>query len=81
MIVSLVVLSLGGYVTSHVYSFQTSFEFFDSASHFPYYKIIYYGAVSQAAFGILGAIMSLLRLALRGLRDYWLSTRTELKSS
>jgi hypothetical protein len=68
--VSLIVLSLGGYVASHVHGFQTSFEFFDSASRFPYYKIMYYGAVGQAAFGVLGAIMSLLRLALRGLCDH-----------
>ncbi|KAI3188412.1 hypothetical protein CBS147311_10071 [Penicillium roqueforti] len=81
IVVSLIVLSLGGYVASHVHGFQTSFEFLDSASHFPYYKIMYYGAVGQAAFGILGAIISLLRLALRGLRDHWLSTRTELKNS
>ncbi|CAG8393831.1 unnamed protein product [Penicillium salamii] len=69
IVVSLIVLSLGGYVASHVHGFQTSFEFFDSASHFPYYKIMYYGAVGQAMFGVLGAILSFLRLVLRGLRD------------
>lgn len=67
---SLIVLSLEGYVASHIHGFQTSFEFFDSASRFPYYKIMSYGAVDQAAFGVLGAIMSLLRLALRGLCDH-----------
>ncbi|KAJ5776712.1 uncharacterized protein N7511_001723 [Penicillium nucicola] len=51
-VVSLIVLSLGGYVVSHVRSFPTSFEFFDSAGHFPYYKIMYYGAVGKAAFGV-----------------------------
>lgn len=56
-------------MASHAHGFQTSFESFDSASHFPYYKVMYYGAVGQAAFGVLGAIISLLRLALRGLRD------------
>ena len=70
ILVSLILLSLGGYVASHIHGFQTSFDFFDSAGHFPYYKIRYYGAVGQATFGVLGAIMSLLHLALRSLRDH-----------
>lgn len=48
--------------------------------HFSYYKIIYYGAVSQSAFGVLGAIMFLVHLAGCGLRGHH-STRTELQSS
>ena len=56
--VGLIVLSLGGYVASHVHGFQTCFELFNSEGHFPYYKIIYYGAVGQAAFGSLVVIMS-----------------------
>ena len=67
IIVSLAVLSLGGYVASHVHGFQTSFEFFDSEGHFPHYKIMYYGAVSQAAFGSLVVILSLVRFVVRDL--------------
>lgn len=51
LVVSMVVVSLGGNVASNFHGFQTAFKFLDSAGHFPYYKIIYYGAVSQAAFG------------------------------
>lgn len=58
IVVSMIVLSLGCYVASHVHGFETSFEYFDSAGHFPYYKIIYYGAVGQAAFGSGVVIMS-----------------------
>ncbi|OQE29343.1 hypothetical protein PENNAL_c0948G08083 [Penicillium nalgiovense] len=77
ILVSLVVLSLGGYVASHVHGFQTSFEFFDREGHFPYYKIMYYGAVGQAAFGSLVVIMSLMRFFMADLRGHWKRTSTE----
>ena len=70
IVVSLIVLSLGGYVASHVHSFQTSFVFFDSDGHFPYYNIIYYRAVGQAAFGSLLVIRSLVRFTVCGLRGH-----------
>jgi hypothetical protein len=59
LVVGFIVLSLGGYVASKVHGFQTSFELFDIEGHFPYYKTMYYGAVGQAAFGVLAVIMSL----------------------
>ncbi|OQD78003.1 hypothetical protein PENANT_c101G08340 [Penicillium antarcticum] len=68
--VSLAVLSLGGYVASHVHGFRTCFEFFDSEDRFPYYKIMYYGAVGQAAFGSLVVIMSLACFVVRELCGY-----------
>jgi hypothetical protein len=68
--VSLSVLSLGGYVPSQVHGFQPSFNFFDSDGHFPYYKIMHYGAVGQAAFGDLLVIRSLVRFAERGLSGH-----------
>ncbi|CAG8104278.1 unnamed protein product [Penicillium nalgiovense] len=40
IVVSMIVLSLGGWIASRVHGFQTSFEFFDRG-HIPYYKIIY----------------------------------------
>ncbi|OQE51531.1 hypothetical protein PENNAL_c0507G10108, partial [Penicillium nalgiovense] len=43
IVVSMIVLSLGGWIASRVHGFQTSFEFFDR-SHIPYYKIMYYGS-------------------------------------
>ncbi|CAG8184448.1 unnamed protein product [Penicillium nalgiovense] len=69
IVVSMIVLSLGGWLASRVHGFQTSFEFFDR-SHIPYYKIMYYGSVGQAAFGSLVIIMSLVRFAVCGLRGH-----------
>ncbi|CAG8875853.1 unnamed protein product [Penicillium salamii] len=45
VVVSKIVLSLGGYVANHAHGLQTFFEFIDSDGHFPYYTIMYYGAV------------------------------------
>lgn len=70
LVVGLIFLSLGGYVASTVHGFQTSFELFDSEGYFPYYKIMYYGAVGQAAFGVLAVIMSLVPFAVCALRGH-----------
>ena len=59
IIVSMIVLSLGGWIASRVHGFQISFEFFGSEDHIPYYNIMYYGSVGQAAFGSLVVIVSL----------------------
>jgi hypothetical protein len=68
IVVSMIVLSLGGWIASRVHGFQT-FEFFER-SHIPYYKIMYYGSVGQAAFGSLVIIMSLVHFAVCGLRGH-----------
>jgi len=68
-VVSMIVLLLGGWIASRVHGFQISFEFF-ARSHIPYYKIMYYGSVGQAAFGSLVIIMSLVRFAVCGLRGH-----------
>jgi hypothetical protein len=70
LVVGFIVLSLGGYVASKVHGFQTSFELFDIEGHFPYYKTMYYGAVGQAAFGVLAVIMSLVPFAVCALRGH-----------
>lgn len=70
LVVGLIVLSLGGYVASNFHGFQTSFELFDIEGRFPYYKTTYYGAVGQAAFGVLAVIMSLVPFAVCALRGH-----------
>ena len=69
LFVGLTVLSIGAYAASRVRGFQTAFSIFDSEGHFPYYNTMYYGAVSQAAFGVLVAIVSPVRFV-RDLRGY-----------
>jgi hypothetical protein len=65
IVVSMIMLSLGGRIASRVHGFQTSFEVFDR-SHIPYYKIMYYASVGQDAF----RFMSLVRFAVCGLQGH-----------
>ncbi|CAG8110316.1 unnamed protein product [Penicillium nalgiovense] len=69
IVVSMIVLSLGGWIASRVHGFQTFFEFFER-SPIPYCKIMYYGSVGQAAFGSLVIIMSLVCFAVCGLKGH-----------
>jgi hypothetical protein len=80
IVVSMIMLSLGGWIASRIHGFQTSFEVFDR-SHIPYYKIMYYGSVGQDAFRSLVIIMSLVRFAVCGLQGHKQRRRTEPQNS
>ncbi|KAJ5742662.1 uncharacterized protein N7511_011233 [Penicillium nucicola] len=49
-LMSICVISIGGYAAGCIHGFQSSFELFSGESSFPYYAVIYYGAVGQATF-------------------------------
>ena len=51
LVPALVMITLGGCVTDQVHGYQTSFEKFDANDSIPYYDIMYYGGVAQAAYG------------------------------
>ncbi|KAJ5288264.1 hypothetical protein PENANT_c118G09217 [Penicillium antarcticum] len=58
-ILSLVILSTGGYLADHVHGFQTSFERVSGNDNFQYYKIMFFGGVGQAAYGSLVIFMAI----------------------
>lgn len=58
-ILSLAIISAGGYLADHVHGFQTSFERFSGNDNFQYYNIMYYGGVGQAAYGSLVIFMAI----------------------
>jgi hypothetical protein len=56
-ILSLAVLSVGGYVANHVHRYQGLFAGFDDkVSRFRYYKMMYYGGIGFAAVGIYPSV-------------------------
>jgi hypothetical protein len=44
-------IATGGFLADQVHGFQTSFEKFRANDSIPYYSMIYYGGVAQAAYG------------------------------
>ncbi|KAJ5766712.1 uncharacterized protein N7511_004328 [Penicillium nucicola] len=58
-ILSLVIISTGGYLADHVHGFETSFKRFSGNDNFQYYNIMYYGGVGQAAYGSLMIFMAI----------------------
>lgn len=58
-ILGLIILSTGGSLADCVHGFQTSFKKFDGDDNVPYYNIMYYGGVGQAAYGSLVLFMGL----------------------
>jgi hypothetical protein len=65
-LLSLPVISLGGYAAGRIHGFQSSFEFFGRDGSFPYYIVMYYGAVGQAAFGSVLFILILIHFVTSG---------------
>jgi hypothetical protein len=65
LILSLAILSVGGYIANSIHSYQTLFEEFEHyASHFPYYSMMYYGGVGQAVYGTLVIFLTLVYVIL-----------------
>lgn len=57
---SLIVLSICGYMANVIRGYQTLLEEFDvRASHFPYYGVMYYGGIGEAVYGSLVVILTL----------------------
>jgi hypothetical protein len=46
-----IMIATGGYLADHVHGFYTSFEKFSAHDSIPYYSLMYYGGVAQAAYG------------------------------
>ncbi|KAI3326497.1 hypothetical protein HD806DRAFT_551545 [Xylariaceae sp. AK1471] len=59
IILELVLVITGGYLAGHVNGFQTSFDQFGGDENLPYYNIMYYGGVAQAAYGALVIVLLL----------------------
>lgn len=53
VVLALTAVSVGGYIASRIHGSRSSFELLNIHGHLPYYEIMYYGAVGQAAFGSL----------------------------
>ncbi|KAM5342859.1 hypothetical protein ACJ41O_013825 [Fusarium nematophilum] len=62
----------GGYLADQVHGYQTSFEKFGADDGIPYYGIMYYGGVAQAAYGSVLVLLAIAILSCpcnRPLRD------------
>ncbi|CDM38432.1 hypothetical protein DTO013E5_9736 [Penicillium roqueforti] len=59
-LLSLPVVTIGGCVAGGIHGLQSSFELLDRDGSFPYYVVMYYGAVGQAAFGAAVVILILI---------------------
>jgi hypothetical protein len=53
VVLALTVFSVGGYIASCAHGSRSSFELLNIHGHLPYYKLMYYGSIGQAAFGSL----------------------------
>ena len=62
VVLALTAVSVGGYIASRVHGCRSSFDLVNIHGHLPYYGIMYYGAVGQAAFGSLMIIFSIVQL-------------------
>lgn len=72
----------GAYLADHVQGFQTSFEKFGANDRIPYYRIMYYGGIAQAAYGSVLVFLGIAAVVLFcAFEDYkpkqiWVETAT-----
>ncbi|KAJ5267315.1 hypothetical protein N7478_010123 [Penicillium angulare] len=60
--VSIGYVALGGLIADILHGYQSSFERFSHAGEIPYYEIMYYGGVGEAAFGALVMVLMIVTL-------------------
>jgi hypothetical protein len=51
VVLAFIMIATGGYLADQVHGFYTSFEKFGTHDSIPYYSLMYYGGVAQAAYG------------------------------
>ena len=51
VVLAFIMIATGGYLADQVQGFYTSFEKFGTHDSIPYYSLMYYGGVAQAAYG------------------------------
>lgn len=51
IVLAFIMIATGGYLADHVHGFYNSFEKFGTHDSIPYYSLMYYGGVAQAAYG------------------------------
>jgi hypothetical protein len=65
-VLALFMISTGGYLAYHVHDFYTSFERFSAHDSIPYYSLMYYGSVAQAAYGCVLVFLTMAVIPLLG---------------
>ncbi|TGJ82220.1 hypothetical protein E0Z10_g6554 [Xylaria hypoxylon] len=60
ILLALVLVITGGYLADHVNGFQSSFNNFGGGENIPYYNVMYFGGVAEAAYGALVIVVVLL---------------------
>ncbi|KAI3335329.1 hypothetical protein F4824DRAFT_500945 [Ustulina deusta] len=60
ILLALVLVITGGYLADHVNGFQSSFDKFGGDESIPYYNVMYFGGVAEAAYGALVIVLFLL---------------------
>ncbi|PCG88641.1 Hypothetical protein PENO1_109060 [Penicillium occitanis (nom. inval.)] len=78
VILAFVMIITGGYAADHVQGFQTLFEMFGASERIPYYILMYYGVIGQAAYG---AALVLLTITSIGVLDYNSTTHNNIKAA
>lgn len=60
-----------GFLADYVYGFYTSFEKFGTHDSIPYYSLMYYGGVAQAAYGSVLVFLTITVVVLVTALDYY----------
>ena len=81
MILAFIMIGTGGYLADHVHGFQTSFEKFGANDSIPYYGIMYYGGVAQAAYGSVLVFLAITVSVLVCVFDHYETKQNRVKAA
>ncbi|KAG4426947.1 hypothetical protein IFR05_017570, partial [Cadophora sp. M221] len=79
-VLAFIMIITGGYLANHVSGFHTSFEKFGTHDSIPYYSLMYYGGVGQAAYGSVLVFLTITVVVLHIAFDHYETKKSRVEA-
>jgi hypothetical protein len=81
IVLAFIMIATGGFLADHVHGFYTSFEKFGTHDSIPYYSLMYYGGVAQAAYGSLLVVLTIIVVVLLVAFDHYETKKSRAEAA
>ena len=81
VILAFIMIGTGAFLADQVHGFYTSFEKFGTHDSIPYYSLMYYGGVAQAAYGSVLVFLTITVVVLLTAFDHYETKKSWIEAA
>jgi uncharacterized membrane protein (DUF485 family) len=81
IVLAFIMVITGGILADNVHGFYTSFEKFGTHDNIPYYSLMYYGGVAQAAYGSILVFLTITVVILLSAFDHYETKKSRVQAA